>query len=165
MSEGTEVTGQTAFANSRIFSEKHDGIADNHQIFTDGGLIRSEATVRHTASGISWALLPTSTNRSATYPLDLSIAKVACAANALVTFKAWLRRTDTGLTLRLNCKGAQLSGIPNDVTAAMSAGANVWEEITITFQPTEAGVVEILAEAWGGTNFVGYIDDLTITQA
>lgn len=165
ISESTEVTGQTNFANSRIFSEKHDGIADNHQIFTDGGLIRSETTVRHTASGISWALLPTSTNRSATYPLDLSIAKVACKANLLVTFKAWLRRTDTGLTLRLNCKGGQLSGIPSDVTAAMSAAADTWEEVTITFTPTEQGVVEILAEAWGGTTFIGYVDDLTITQA
>lgn len=163
--ESTEVSGFTDFANSRIFSEKHDGIADNHQIFTDGGLIRSEGTVRHTASVISWALLPTSTNRSATYPLDLSIAKVACKANLLVTFKAWLRRSDTGLTLRLNCKGGQLSGIPSDVTASMSAAADTWEEVTITFTPTEQGVVEITAEAWGGTTFIGYVDDISVTQA
>lgn len=165
VSESNEVTGNTAFLDSRIYSEKHDGIADNHQIFTDGGLIRSETTVRHTASGISWAFLPTSTNRSETYPLDLSIAKIACSANALVTVKAWMRRTNAALTMRLVCKGGQLSGIPNDVVASMSAAADTWEEVTITFTPTEAGVVEITAEAFGGTTHTGYVDDLTITQA
>jgi hypothetical protein len=47
----------------------------------------------------------------------------------------------------------------------MTAAANTWEEVTITFTPSEAGFVEITAEAYGGTTYTGYVDDMTITQA
>jgi hypothetical protein len=96
--------------------------------------------------------------------VTLSLAKVACAANSLVTVKAWMRRDNSGLTMRLVCKGGQIAGVANDVTASVTT-TNAWEEETITFTPTETGVVEITAEAWGGTTFSGWVDDLTISQA
>ena len=76
-----------------------------------------------------------------------------------------MRRDNTGLSMRLMCKGGQLAGIANDVSSAMTAAADTWEEVTITFTPTVAGVVEILAEAWGGTTYSGWVDDMTISQA
>lgn len=161
----TEVGRQTLMANGRLLSNNHDNTAGNHKIFTDGGLISSATDQRNTASGISWKLQPTSTNRSSAYPLDLSLAKVAVAANSLVTIKAWMRRDNTGLTMRLVCKGGQIAGVSSDVVESMSAAANTWQELTITFTPTEAGVVEITAEAFGGSTFSGWVDDMTITQA
>jgi hypothetical protein len=83
----------------------------------------------------------------------------------LVTIKAWMRRDNTGLTMRLVCKGGQIAGVTSDVVSAMTAAANTWEELTITFTPTEVGVVEITAEAWGGTTYSGWVDDMTISQA
>ena len=53
----------------------------------------------------------------------------------------------------------------NDVTSYMSGPADTWEQVTLTFTPTTAGVVEILAECWGGSTNTGYVDDLTIIQA
>lgn len=165
IAEATEVTGFTDFINSRIFSGKHDQTLNNHKIFTDRGTIRSEATIRHTDSGIAWRLDPTSTNRSSSYPLDLSIAKVAVGANALVTIKAWFRRSNTGITGKLVCKGRQIAGVDDDVTASITAAADTWQELNISFTSSEAGVVEIEAYAYGGTTYTVFVDDLTISQA
>ncbi len=164
LDDATEVAN-TNWNNVYAYSHKHDQTADNHKIFTDGALISSATDQRNTASGISWKIQPTSTNRSANYPVVLSLAKVACAANSLVTIKAWMRRTNTGLTMRLVCKGGQIAGVASDVVDAMTAAADTWAEQTITFTPTEVGVVEITAEAWGGTTFSGWVDDMTISQA
>lgn len=161
----TEIQNQQTDSNCRVFSHNHDNTSGNHKIFTDGGLISAATDQRNTASGISWKLQPTSTNRSSAYPLDLSLAKVAVAANSLVTVKAWMRRDNTNLTMRLVCKGGQIAGVSSDVVASMSAAANTWQELTITFTPTEAGVVEITAEAYGGSTYSGWVDDMTITQA
>jgi hypothetical protein len=163
--DATEVSSQQAGLNSRVISVNHDATANNHQIFTDGGLISSETSIRKTASGIAWKLSPTSTNRSSAYPLDQVLATVAVAANALVTVKAWLRRTNVALTGSLVVRGGQISGVSADVTASMTAIADTWEEVTLTFTPTAAGVVEIEVWAYGGTTHSLYVDDLTITQA
>ena len=163
--EAIEVAGFTANFNAFVASHNHDNAVDNHKIFYDMGLIAAEATVRHTASGISWAFNPTNVLRTSNYPLSHVMARFACNANALVTVKAWMRRTNTGLTFSLVCKGNQIAGVANDVSGSMTAAADTWEEITITFTPTEIGVVEIRAEAYGGSTYTGYIDDMTITQA
>lgn len=164
IAESTEVSTTTG-TDGYVQSQTHDTTADNHQIFTDGGRIASETSVRHTASGLAWRMSPTAARRTSVYPLVLSLAKIACSASNLVTVKAWMRRDDTGLTMRLVCKGGQIGGVSSDQTASMSAAANTWEELTITFTPSAAGVVEITAEAYGGTTLNGYVDDMTITQA
>ena len=163
ISESTEVSiaGFSAFA---VQSHDHDQVVNNHKIFGDAFLISAATDQRKTASGISWKIQPTSTNRSSARPVTLSLAKVACSANNLVTIKAWMRRDNSGLTMRLVCKGGQIAGVASDVTASVTT-TNAWEEETITFTPTETGVVEITAEAWGGTTFSGWVDDMTISQA
>jgi len=161
--EAAEVGGVVDFANSRIFSQNHDRTANNHVIFTDGGQIQSDTSVRHTDSGIAWRFNVTSNNRASNYPLDLKIARVACTANNQVTVKAWFRRNNTGLTMKLVCRGKQIAGVDNDVIASMTADANTWEELQIQFTPTEAGVVEIEVWAYGGTTYSGWVDDMTIS--
>ena len=167
IAEATEVAGYSSFVNARIFSNKHDQTADNHWIFTDGGTINSQATVRHTASGIAWKLAITSANRASNYPLDFSIAKVAVAANALVTVKVWVYKDSAaGVAAKLVCRGKQIAGVDSDVVATAADVLQTWEELTITFTPTEAGVVEI--EGWGiyvSASSNVYFDDMTITQA
>ncbi len=162
-------SSETSFVSSlspgTFYSQDHDQTPNNHKIFANGALISSATDQRKTASGISWKIQPTSTDRSASWPIALSLAKVACSANSLVTIKAWMRRSNTDLTMRLVCKGGQIAGVTSDVANAMTAAADTWAEQTITFTPTEVGVVEITAEAWGGTTFSGWVDDLTISQA
>jgi parallel beta-helix repeat protein len=164
IAESSEVSS-SSYSNARIFSHNHDNTAGNHWIFTDGGTINAQATTRHTASGIAWTLTPAAA-RISTYLLDLKVAKIACAANALVTVKIWMIKGHaTNVAGKLVCRGGQLAGVPSDVTAT-KADDTSWEELTITFTPTEAGVIEI--EVWGyyvaGASTVT-VDDMTISQA
>jgi hypothetical protein len=160
------ISGTLEFAESaaRYYSQNHDQTANNHRIVMFGGLITSATDQRHTASGISWKLQPQTVNRTQNAPVSLPIATIACAANSLVTVKAWMYRDNSGLTMSLVCRGGQIAGVPDNVSSSVAA-VNNWEEKTITFTPTALGVVEITAEAWGGNTFSGWVDDMTISQA
>jgi len=165
LGSGTEITTANWVVGSKgtVFSNKHDQITDAHLIKTDGATMQSTASVRHTASGIAWQLSPTSSSRNSDHPVTLSLAKIACTANIIVTVKAWMRRTNTGISGVLSCLGGQIAGVTDDVTASVSVAADTWEELTLTFTPTENGVVEIEALAYGGTTYSLYVDDLTVT--
>ena len=70
-----------------------------------------------------------------------------------------------GVGAKLVCRGGQIAGVASDVTATAADVLQTWEELEITFTPTEAGVVEI--ELWayyvsGNSNV--YVDDMTIGQ-
>lgn len=168
IAESTEFQAVTNYVNTRVISVKHDATADNHYIYTDGGTILSEASVRHTASGISWKFSPTSANRTINYPLNNTIATVACAASTQVTVTCWFRRTHANLVGTLRVRGGQIGGVASDVTASMSVGADTWEQLTLTFTPNEAGVVEADAFFYASdavTTYSGYVDDFAVSQA
>lgn len=152
-------------SDARIYSMNLDGGANNHYIYTDYGMIRPQTSVRYTDNGFAWSMSPTNDYRRDNYPLGFPVGQVAVSANSLVTIKAWMRRNNLGLTMRLRVKGGQIAGVSNDVIGYITSAADTWEQVIISFTPTESGVVEILAECWGGTTYTGYIDDLTITQA
>ena len=164
LGETTKLGYSSAFYNGRVFSDKQDGSLNNNYTYTDGGVIFSQTSVRNTASGIAWQLSPTSTNRSEAYPLDMQIARVAVASGSQVTVTCYFRRSNTGITGRLICKGYQIAGVDSDVYDDISVAADTWEQLSIQFTPTEAGVVEILALAWGGTTYSVYVDDLEVSQ-
>lgn len=145
-----------------IYSQNHDNTADNHLIKTIYGTITSEASVRHTAAGISWKLSPTDAYCGSYAPLSLAVASVQCASGVAKTVSLWMRRTNTGLTARLMCKGRQIAGVASDVSTEMTAAADTWEQVSINFTPTETGVVEITAECWGGTTYSLYVDDVSV---
>ena len=148
-----------------IYSMNHNGVSGDTVILMYAGSVVSTTSVRHTSSGIAWALAPTSTrDRPSDYPVTLKIATLAVAADTVVTVKAWLRRTNTGLTLGLRILADQIAGVSSDVLSPMTAAADTWEEVTLTFTPAANGVVKIQAYCYGGA-YTGYVDDLTIAQA
>ena len=153
-------------ADTGLYSMDHNGVSGNTNILMAYGGIVSTTSVRHTSSGIAWVLSPTNTTyRTSEYPVTLNVATVAVAANAVVTVKAWLRRSNTGLTLGLRILADQIAGVSSDVLSPMTAIADTWEEVTLTFTPTANGVVKIQVYCYGGSTYNGYVDDLTITQA
>lgn len=166
-------TTEAAVANNpkywvHICSEKHDGISGNTKMFVEAGLISQQSTIVHGTCASAWKFSPTTTSYVDQYtPVKTSIAQIAVTANALVTCAVWFRRSNTGLTGRLVCKGGQLSGVASDVVASMTAAADTWEQLTITFTPTETGVVELEAQFYGGSAYSGYVslEDASYTQA
>lgn len=154
--------------NATVCAEKEAGVANSHAIYSDGVSIVSATDQRHTASGIAWKFRLTSTTRNATYPAKLSVGKVAVAANALVTMAIWVRRDSTDIQGLLYVPGNQLAGIgTTDVSVSCAPSTNTWTQYTLTFTPTEAGVVEVFFKAWDGVGTTNnlWIDDFTVTQA
>ena len=151
-------------SNVGVYSQDENATVGNNKIYYNGGLITSQTAVRKTPSGYAWSLSPTSTVRNSTYPLELKIASVAANAGSAVTISAWMRRTNTGLTMQLVCPGGQPYGPSTDTIASMTAAADTWEQLSINFTPTQNAVFDIYAYAYGGTTFTGYVDDLSVSQ-
>lgn len=135
------------------------------KIWHDVGNIQEQTTTRHTASGSAWSFYVTNTNAEATYPLHYKVAQVACKSGQAVTVKAWVRRSNTGLSFGLFARQWQLGGPAVNTTTLMTAAADTWEQISIGWTPSEDGVVDIECIAYGGTTYSGIIDDISSTGA
>jgi hypothetical protein len=160
-------TPTTVTYQDRNFSHDHDQTPGNHVIFFAGGTggkIQSDSVTRHTASGISWKMSPLSTTHlDEKWPLFFKIATIYLKSGVTTTVKAWLRRDNTGIQSSIACRGGQVAGIANDVTAPITVGANTWEQVTIVLSPSADGPVDIEAWAYGGTTFSAWVDDLSVS--
>lgn len=128
-----------------------------------GPVLRQSTLQRRSASDYSWEHTVT----SATVDYDQSpipLCQIPCAANESKLVKVWAYRADSGSIGRIRVLGGWYDGIANDITDELSTTA-AWEELSISFTPTEDCVVVVYMESiWvsGGTKTV-YFDDLTIT--
>lgn len=153
------------YMNRRLISKDHDKTPGFNRIFTDGGLIETNTATVHTSGGKSWKLMPTSTHRVSNYPLDLLIATVAVVANTSVVVTAWVYRDNAGITAYLSCPNNQPAGGPATTQVSPSASATgSWEKLTLSWSPTTAGVAEVYFNAYGGTTYAAYIDDIQVSQ-
>jgi hypothetical protein len=163
----TSVTNNVApyILNSANYSQDEGNTVGNNKIYFSGGLATSQTAVRNTPSGYAWSLAPTSTSTvTSAFPLKLKIASVAANGSSALTISAYMRRTNTGLTMQLVCPANQPYGPTSDTVASMTAAADTWEQVSISFTPTQNGVYDIYAYAFGGTTFTGYVDDLGVSQ-
>jgi hypothetical protein len=164
INEATEV-GSTTVAGF-VYANRLDDTDNNSWVFQPNiGTVNQQTSVVDSPATTAWRMRPTSTNARATSPLLLKLGTVVCAASSAVTVTARMQRDNTGLTMRLICPGGQITGVASDVFTDMTAAANTWETVSITFTPTKAGAVDIYAHAFGGTTFSGYVCNLTATQA
>ncbi len=67
----------------------------------------------------------------------------------------------------MRIRGGQLAGVPDDVTVDCQPSVNTWTQYTMTFTPTEAGVVEPVFECYDGvgTTRTLWVDDFSASQA
>lgn len=84
-----------------------------------------------------------------------------------MTVKVWVKKdhaTNIGASIYVEDALYNINGVVAAETT--KASDTSWEELTLTFTPTEAGVVPIFAKTWyiaGNSN--SYIGSVTITQA
>lgn len=144
---------------------RYGATADDHRVIGNGWKLVSDTSVRHTASGVAWKLTISSTAAGRAMQ-HFPLARLAVSAGTQVTCKAWVRRTNTALAVGIKLRGGQIAGLTGDVSDEISVAADTWEELTLSFTPTEAGVVELLGYATAtATGHSGWWDDLTLTQA
>jgi hypothetical protein len=162
INEATEVA--SSGVTGLVYANRLDNTDGNNWVFQSGiGTVNQQTAVVDSPATTSWRMRPTGTS-SALIPVFLKLGTVVCAASSAVTVTARMQRSNTGLTMRLICPGGQITGVSTDVSSDMTAAANTWETVTITFTPTKAGAVDIYAHAFGGTTFSGYVCNLTATQ-
>lgn len=113
-------------------------------------IITDAATFR-TSGYRSIKISPTHTAYySDVFPARHPLLKVACKANVPVSVESYLRRDNTGLTVGLMVMAGAVDGVV-DHRVSMTAAANTWEKVTISFTPTKDGIVEVFGYCNGGT--------------
>lgn len=114
--------------------------------------ILTDATIFRTAGYRSIKMSPAHTGWYNTeFPARHPLLKIACKAGVAVTAEAYCRRSNTGLFTGLMTVAGQVDGV-GDQKVFMSAAADTWEKVTISFTPTNDGVVEVFGICYGGTH-------------
>ena len=162
--EATAVSALNAYDGARYISINENDTADNHVIYQETGTITSDSTTRHTASGISWKLMPTSSSVASDYPLIQRIRAVPLKANVEHTVSVWARRDNTGLTFTFGYDDQVISGLSAQ-SVSMTAAANTWEKLSLTLTPTVDVVIDFYVSVYGGTTYNGWWDDFEVVAA
>jgi hypothetical protein len=164
--QATEFSSTSSPANNWVWSLNHDNTEGNHWGFTYQATVNRQTAVVHGTEPVAWKTAITGSTRTTAYPVKLKIAEVAFNAGSLVTVKAWVKKDHaTNVACKLAAYANTSVGINTNVSATKASDTN-WEELTITFTPTVAGVTEIYLESWyvsGNSNT--YVGTITVTQA
>lgn len=148
-----------------LYCNRLNNTDNNNVIYYLGlGTISQQTSVVDSPATTSWKMSPTTLDCTSVSPLQLKLGTIVCKANSQVTITARMRRNNTGLTMSLVCPGGQINGVDNDVSSSLSASADTWATVTITFTPSKPGAVDIYAYAYGGTAYNGYVCNLTASQ-
>ncbi len=154
--KGTGVFRQTNYGQT----------AGQHRTDYEWGQIRSESTVRHTPSGISWQMRPNpagSTGLADIPRCALRMVGARLGLNSGQTAEAafWLRRSHASINGRVFIRGGQLGGPVADTYASITTGIDTWQKVTVNWTSTKKGVVEIEVQAYGPVaDQYLYVDDL-----
>lgn len=92
--------------------------------------------------------------------------KIAANGGQPITVSAWLRKNShyTGSAPRLTLSGMGISGT-GAATAAMTAGADTWQQVTVTGTPNAAGVLTLKFESFStASGSASWIDDVAVSQ-
>jgi hypothetical protein len=141
--------------------------ATDQRTYFQWGTVFSDTTTRHTASGLAWKLSITNvTYINSSRPARLPLVRRRVLAGVATTIACWMLRDNAALNCGIRVAGGSLAGIGSagvPVSAAMTAAANTWEQVSITFTPSEDGVVEVFGWAWTtATTYSCWFDDLTV---
>lgn len=155
---GSSHTGSINYTNSNL--------TQPHASFNWLGSIKSESSTVHGSGGIAWRVTPSSNGYTGEfYPLALSLGKFACSANNLVTVSAWVYKTDATVQAKLYTSASQLTGMVADYGDTATTNS-AWEQLSISFTPTQSGVIEVFVHVWdSSTSGSVVVDDVTFTQA
>lgn len=167
ISDSTEIAYASAIPAGFIWSFDHDNTPANHRGFTQGATVNWQTTEKQGADTGSWKVAVTSALRTQYLPVIVKIGEVYCSASALVTFKAWVKKdhaTNIGASLFVEDALYNIDGVV--ATETTKASDTAWEELTITFTPTEAGIVPVYGKVWyvAGTSNA-YFGSIDPTQA
>lgn len=117
----------------------------DYRLYTLSYTLLTDQTTVHAPATQSLKFTMNSFNMFPSYaPARFSVSKVACFANKTITFKLWVQRTTQNVQNGLAVYSGLVAGIVDTFVLGTAANAT-WEQLIISFTPTEDGVVEV----WG----------------
>lgn len=158
----------TSFDDSWIYTYNNGGVSGTHAAYTDGATIATAASRLGAGGSYSWQVTlnaNTAQNRvSAVYPVRWTLNRgnpVYCKANQLVTWSVWVNGSANTVNAVLTVPGGQIAGVPTTITAAANTAlAGQWQELSVTFTPTQEGDVYAYVYVYGSVlNTTCYIDE------
>lgn len=156
----------TAGNGCKIFHHDYNNIQNNHMTIEQYGISMLQSTTTQTGSGFAWQVTLSSTTRDSTFPFNLPLAKVLCESGKTYTVKVYCKKDDaTNVSAQLRCSSTWINGITEQTDT--KADDTNWEQLSISFTPTENGVVEIFGDVWCSsiTNANVYWDTFEVTSA
>ena len=165
----TQSGSSNRFQNDHSYLAFHNynGAAGDHRIYFNNATMFSESTVRYASTGIAWKISTLTTDYNASQPFSRVFIESFVSASTQVTASIWVRRTNTGMTVQLGALKDENDfdiGLTSDVITSMTAAADTWEQISISFIPPKAGKCKIRVFVYGGSTYSAYVDAPTITQ-
>jgi hypothetical protein len=150
-----------------VWSFDHDNTPGNHWGLTSGATINWQTTVKESGAVGSWRVNVSGLTRAIFQPVYFRLAEIAVSASSLVTVKVWVKKdhaTNIGAAIYVEDAAYNLNGVV--ASTATKANDTDWEELTLTFTPTEAGIVPIFASAYYvAGNSDAYFGPITVTQS
>lgn len=168
LNETTEIaiTGN-AMQNTWVTSWDHDNTAGNNYLWSFNTTANWQTSTFHASEPGAWKINISNSAVSSIAPARFPVCQVACAASAAVTVSVWVQKDHaTNIQAKLVVEDGQWSLPGITETTDTKADDTNWEELSITFTPTEKGVCPIYLYCWhgGGTANV-YVGTVTISQA
>lgn len=159
-----------AFAGTKakLIVHNFNGALNDHRIYGEQSIISSDSSIIHSVTGISWKFSPKAIIRDIRYPVDLSIAKILCAAGVQKTIAIWCKKSHaTDIGCRLVIQGNKFEGIGSATSDVFVEAVNVtgWQQISMTFTPTKTEVIEVEFWAYWLANLADefvWVDDISI---
>lgn len=146
------LTTSGRYSDPWVYSYEHDNIPGNHKMIGQDTVITFQTDVKHDTDSGSWKteLIDPSSIGSCTrrdyYPVKLKIHELdIITANKQVTVTAWIKKDHaTDIEVKLVHYGTIKLGT---ATVANSAANNTdWQQVSIQFTPTKAGIADIYVE-------------------
>lgn len=159
------IGGMSSFGGSHFFrAVNYNKIPGDIRWFASSAQIQNDANITHGNAAFSWKLSPLNASYINSYnPVVFMLGTFALKANTTTNITVRMRRDNVGLSMKLLCRGGQIAGIASDVVSSMTAGANTWEDVTISLAPTETGIVRIEVNAYGGATYNGWVSDMVVS--
>lgn len=148
------VLGDTTIANfaassGQVFRCTNvSGIAWDNRVYTHGVTQTVVQSPVHGTTAQSLSLLMNDFLAFSGVPYLARIARVACFAGKTITFNAWMQRTTQFVNAGIMVQAGSVAGIV-DAQAQGAAANGTWEQVTLSFTPTENGVVDVFAYVAG----------------
>lgn len=143
-----------------IYSDNHDNTLTNSKVFGRNFTVSQDMATVHTAGGASWNASPTSAAIvTSLNPVQVPIGPFTMLSNVSQTITLWVYRNVASSTAQLFVPASTIPGVTTNVTATASGTTNAWEQLSVTFTPTNTVQGTVYFQTYGGITNTVWFDD------